>query len=514
MAIFLLQELAAGLLPDIYKGFAGDSRKAAVIGAVVAFVLVGLLLIIVHLRGQIPDEEPVMSPESRARVRAALLGSVRRVWMSGLDRSWEGTVRVELGLTEQRAAVHDPWGPPVLTSGTTDDGAPLAAGTRLVDVFARHDGQLLILGAPGAGKTTHMLELTAALVEAADRDEAQPAPVFLLLTNWNGEPFEEWILGELRERYRIPVTTGAALLAQDEIALVLDGLDEVAPDRRASCLAGINAFLAADHHPHCRIAVSCRAADYAALGRRLAVNGAVVVQPLPVPAVHALLNGAGERLRGLAAAAAADPELARLLTTPLMMGVAALAYEGAEEGEVGAAGDVAERRGRIFDAYIDRMLRRDRTLRAGEMAPTMPTDRAKGQLFLIATMLDTAHVTVYYPMDPIRVILQAPAEVTERVMSRWLRPAMAAMRVLSGYEAGNPESRSNAFYRVVMSVVVLMAPGGAIPQPDFLEYGTDRAILRRVGDGYAFLHKTIQDHLAAGSGRVTPQEREASDSVS
>ncbi|MFJ2895802.1 NACHT domain-containing protein [Streptomyces sp. NPDC087218] len=511
LALFILQELGAGLLPDIYKGFAGEDRKTLVIGACAAFVLVGLLLYIVYLRDLVPQEaEPELGAEERARARAALLHAVRRSWTDGTDRTWERSVRIELGLAEHRGAVHDPWGPPRLSTGGPEDGVPLAAGTRIDEVFDRHHAQLLVLGAPGAGKTSRMLELTEKLAEAAERDDDAPVPAVLLLTDWHGEPFARWILDELHSRYRLPRETGRALLRDNGIALVLDGLDEVAPRLRVDCVRAINGLLSAEQYPHCPIAVSCRSTDYDELEERLTVSGAVRVRPLEVAAVHALLNGGGERLRGLAAAAAADPVLARLLTTPLMLGVAVFAYEGVAEGEVAAPGDTEERRGRIFDAYIERMIHRDRTLQGRPVVPVRPVGQVRADLLRLARDLNQVHSTVYYADDFSSMVLQAPDDVLRRMAPSGTYPVFRFMRGLSGYEAGNPASRPNRLYWSMarfwtLSPFMRSALARHLRR-DFLVYATDRAIMRRAGDGYAFLHKTIQDHLAARAGNMSVAE--------
>ncbi|MFE6662864.1 NACHT domain-containing protein [Streptomyces sp. NPDC057697] len=512
LALFILQELAAGLLPDIYKGFAGEDRRTLLVSAAIAFVVVGLLLYIVYLRALVPqDEAPEPGAGERASVRAALLHAVRRSWTDGADRAWERSVRIELGLAEQQAAVHDPWGAPRLVTGGRGSGVPLPAGTRIDEVFDRHRGQLLVLGSPGAGKTSRMLELTEKLIETAERDGTAPVPAFLLLTDWHGEPFARWILDELHTRYRVPRATGLALLRDNGIALVLDGLDEVAPDLRGDCVRAVNELLSAEQYPRCPIAVSCRSTDYDELAQRLTVNGAVCVQPLEVAAVHALLDSAGARLRGLAAAAAADPVLARLLTTPLMLGVAVLAYEGVDENEVAASGDAGERRGRIFDAYVERMIHRDRSLRGRPITPERPAGQVHADLLRLAQSLSLVHATVYYPDDPSHVILQAPDDVARRLLPGVMYWMLRGMRWMSGYEAGNPASRPNRFYRGMVFLYQVPLPLLGSPvmnhlQRRFLDHTTDRAITRRAGDGYAFLHKTIQDHLAARAGSMSDQE--------
>jgi predicted NACHT family NTPase len=61
---------------------------------------------------------------------------------------------------------------------------PLPIGTQSVDVFDRAQGSLLILGAPGAGKTTTLLQLVTSLVQRAELDDRQPVPVVLSLATW------------------------------------------------------------------------------------------------------------------------------------------------------------------------------------------------------------------------------------------------------------------------------------------------------------------------------------------
>jgi predicted NACHT family NTPase len=51
-------------------------------------------------------------------------------------------------------------------------------------VFDRLGGGLLILGAPGSGKTTALLELARHLLDKAEADEHQPIPVVFNLVSW------------------------------------------------------------------------------------------------------------------------------------------------------------------------------------------------------------------------------------------------------------------------------------------------------------------------------------------
>lgn len=55
---------------------------------------------------------------------------------------------------------------------------------RILDVFDEVGGALLILGAPGTGKTTLLLELARDLLDRAEHDPTHPIPVVFPLSSW------------------------------------------------------------------------------------------------------------------------------------------------------------------------------------------------------------------------------------------------------------------------------------------------------------------------------------------
>ena len=69
----------------------------------------------------------------------------------------------------------------------------------IVKVFDKVGGGLLILGAPGAGKTTVLLQLCEQLLDRAERDLDQPMPVVANLDSWAGQrlPLDVWLVEEL-----------------------------------------------------------------------------------------------------------------------------------------------------------------------------------------------------------------------------------------------------------------------------------------------------------------------------
>jgi len=77
-------------------------------------------------------------------------------------------------------------------------------GTSILNVFQREDvaGRLLILGNPGAGKTTTYLELANNLLEIAESDVKQLIPILFNLSSWkdNDQGIADWVMAEAKSR--------------------------------------------------------------------------------------------------------------------------------------------------------------------------------------------------------------------------------------------------------------------------------------------------------------------------
>ncbi|HEX6524227.1 MAG TPA: NACHT domain-containing protein [Streptosporangiaceae bacterium] len=244
--------------------------------------------------------------QARAADREAMLSRVRDKWIDGiLQPSLAHTERLALGLIHNGRHTQAP----------------------ILQMFLRTGGGLLIRGAPGGGKTTLLLELADGLLERAESDPNQPVPVVASLATWSGkrQPLAAWLTAELAQSYRIPLAAAHAWAEQDDLVLLLDGLDEV-PDRyRDSCAEAINRFL--HHRPFCRMAVCCRTETASALGTKLTLPQTVELRPAApeqVDSYLARLETTWTPLAGIRAAIAADERL----RVPLMLKVAALADRG------------------------------------------------------------------------------------------------------------------------------------------------------------------------------------------
>lgn len=294
-----------------------------------------------------------LSPAERQaqRNRVALLSLVRRFWVEGvLHESLHRWVRIELGMQARPDAVDHPWRNIVRLPGQA--AQPLAPGQPIGAVFAQAGGRLLILGAPGGGKTTTLLTLAEQLLDAAEADDSLPIPVVFQLSTWAVQKptLADWLETELKDRYKVPPKVGQAWVAAGEILPLLDGLDEVGPGdaERAACVQAINAYLG---EAGAHAAVCSRTAEYAQLGARLSLEAAIEVQPLDRAQVDGYLAEFGASLAGLRAAVADDATLRDLAASPLLLSVMALAYQDTPADDLVGQGREAAYR-RLWDDYV------------------------------------------------------------------------------------------------------------------------------------------------------------------
>lgn len=121
-------------------------------------------------------------PARDAQQRVVMLRRVRYKWITGvLEPSLARAAQLVLGLERRpdvlylgTRAVRRPGRPP----------EPLPPGTQISEAFDRVGGGLLILGAPGAGKTTALLQLCDELLDRAERHPDQSIPVVVNLASW------------------------------------------------------------------------------------------------------------------------------------------------------------------------------------------------------------------------------------------------------------------------------------------------------------------------------------------
>ncbi|WP_329483242.1 NACHT domain-containing protein [Kribbella sp. NBC_01484] len=317
---------------------------------------------------------PTVSGRSadQPRNRPNALARVDRYLSQRHAGSLASRTRIALALDERPEAVLRPYD--LLVQPLDSAPREVPDETDIAAVFDELQDSMLILGAPGAGKTTLLLELARTLSEQAHADESKPIPVVVDLADWTAQPsrkddddpldspnlagFVRWLLFELSTRYGIPVAVGRTWLRRGRLALLLDGLDEIAKPNRPK-LAPVLEELRRRYLIG-KLAVTCRTQDYELLPDQLSLYGAVHIRPLNRQQVLDYFAAVGPELDGTRTAIEQDDTLWDLVNSPLMLNVTILAYQGRAPEEV-AAGGVADLRRELFDTYITEVLARDRS---------------------------------------------------------------------------------------------------------------------------------------------------------
>jgi hypothetical protein len=265
-------------------------------------------------------------PQPREEPAAVLAASVRRV------------VRTRLQPPDPRLGL-----PPLRwTSAVRGDQRAMRQDQLLPMYRTSPDKRLIIIGAPGAGKTRLAHILVLGLVESRAPDD--PVPVPLSVTTWTPETglIESWVADRLHEEFGLPRETALELVSNRRVLPVFDGLDELAASHRAvfvdRLVRGRWARTSGGGYVMtCRTQVFMEhlaTSPMSRLGR--------VVRLLPLDA-RTILTGdhwrspeEAERWAPVARAVAADPggPLARALSSPLILVLALSAYERRDPAEL------------------------------------------------------------------------------------------------------------------------------------------------------------------------------------
>jgi NACHT domain len=307
--------------------------------------------------------------------RLRLLKQVRETWVRGvLEQSLYQGCLIELNLQEQPDALDNPWHLEV--QETNRPPRLLPVGTTILQVYDQANGELLILGAPGSGKTTLLLELLRDLLERALQDEQHLIPVMFYLSSWiqARQPLAEWMVEELRTKYRVPRKIGQHWINTHQILPLLDGLDEVMENERSACVQQINMYqqnrLA--EQGIAPLVACCRSQEYMAQPTRVTLQQAVSIQRLADEQIEGYLQRATGQLEGLRHALRHDPELYKLAQCPLMLNIFTLAYKEAAPEDLPGEGTENEKQQQIFTTYVERMLKRRKWLKRWKQEQVIP----------------------------------------------------------------------------------------------------------------------------------------------
>jgi hypothetical protein len=280
-------------------------------------------------------------------------------------------------------------------SGTADD---IAERWRRIP-----SGRLVILGPPGAGKTSLAVLLVCRLLA----DQAGPIPVLLDLTGWNAraDRLETWIARTVAAEYLKGRTkTGAEqvtfLLEEGRLLPVLDGFDELPEAARASAFAALNDVFDTPLGTSLPLVLASRTGEFEAAveaaGRPLERAAVVEIAPVTAREAAAYLPGgeiaARNRWRPVTGALAAQPDgpLATALSTPLNLYLARTAYDApaSNPAELLDVPDVASLERHLLNAYVPAVYGRKRSALEAMRLRQYPAEEAQRWLEQMAVHCD------------------------------------------------------------------------------------------------------------------------------
>jgi hypothetical protein len=351
----------------------------------------------------------------------------------------------------------------------------------IVKAYDEASRGMLILGAPGAGKSTLIRELACELVNRAEKDPDHPIPVLVNLSSWATKklPLEFWLVEQLQVVYVLPRHLSQSWIEQDQFLLLLDGLDEVEASARPTCIKCINAYQGTHFVP---LVVCSRSQEYLTQAQRLTLPYAVEVQPLASEQVDDYLKSVGKPVAAVRSALGSNPVLHDLVASPLMLNVATLAYRGKSAKDLPQLGTPEEQQRQVFTHYVERMLeQRTRNWH-------YPSPRTKRWLIWLARQMQQHLLTEFY---------------LERLQRSWL-PTKRAQRLypwLFGLFVGlvfGLYYGGTAFLNHFL-IRFFLWRSGVMPwhYVRFLDEATERIILHPVGGGYRFIHPLFQEYFAS-----------------
>ncbi|WP_286254901.1 NACHT domain-containing protein [Streptomyces graminofaciens] len=203
----------------------------------------------------------------------------------------------------------------------------------LYESLPQASGRLVIIGAPGSGRTTTARRLVAELAEG-DVPTERPVPVLADLSSWNpaSEGVEGWFVSRLSNRYSVDETAVRRLVTGRNVLPVLDGLDELPSSQHTRAIAVLSRWLLGfpGYVLTCRPSVHEDMTDL--LGTSPGMTATLL--PLPASAVSTYLREAdAQRWAPVADTVEQDVQgrLAEALSSPWFLSLAVDGYEGPED---------------------------------------------------------------------------------------------------------------------------------------------------------------------------------------
>jgi hypothetical protein len=285
--------------------------------------------------------------------------------------------------------------------------------------------QLVMIGAPGAGKTSLAVLFLRQVLAA--REPGESVPVLLSLAGWDPEQthFDTWLTWKLATDYPSIRDSAVRLVDRGRVIPVLDGLDEM--PARDQAIAALNEVLAGDRP----LVLTCRTAEYEhaiAMGGT-ALGRAAVVELSPVTgdeAAQYLMAGQVDPARWapVVTALAMDGVLAEALSTPLMVYLARTVYQppDTDPTELLDCATAEQVEALLLDAYLPTVYRPRPPRGEKRRYSATDADRWLGCLAIILDRTGTRDLSLWSD-----VMVFGPRPLLVRSWRAWLAVLVAFM---------------------------------------------------------------------------------------
>lgn len=269
-------------------------------------------------------------------------------------------------------------------------------GGALQQTFRDARGRLLLVGAPGAGKTTLMLQLVLELLES-ERDEL---PVLLNLATWSKEyvTLEGWLKVILAAEIGVSERYAAEIIQQNHLIPLLDGFDEIREEDRLSCLEAINRY---GEDAHRQYVISSRKQEFDDVNKGVMVHLPIEVCPLTLEQLKTELLRLWENPdhpeRGaklLLDAIDKDALLREVVKTPFYFNTLQILFNGGMTlGDMQFTADSVEgRQAEIRDRFVEYELK-------VHVHQDYPAEKAKHWLAFLASRMTSRNMVVFELRD-------------------------------------------------------------------------------------------------------------------
>src|SRR5215218_10169548 len=470
-----------------------------------AWIVAGIIVYFLYLWWQarspagsldaIKERVTQLEPELRKQVQARSYGARRNLIEAPLRE-------LDLDITPRVGWVRDPRlvEPEPVSKKVADD---------IVTAFESSKRRILIVGEPGSGKTI----AAYSLIEYLDNTEGdERTPLLVNLSAWEAqENFETFLVDYLCSSVGYEVHERAvarAFIDSDRYSLMLDGLDEIPPKLRQHFSERLDAFVQG-LPGEVGVIVTCRTQEYEEM---LAAHstGLGLVQAVEILALTSeQLDSAFVELAKLdkdwetfllQRHLRAYQRVRDLLSNPLFLNLAVVGH--LSPGQLlDYTTTEQELRNFVLDRYLDRTL--------ADQKHYEPQD-ARRYLSWIARFLDGDDVSPFGLKTSDYTVFDL-ADLTPPEPPRRYRLFEGLIGgLVFGLGAGLDLALRNGGWFVLLQKVAHRRLARARNLParpyDFLEWGIEKQIFRRVGSGVRFRHNLIQQHLAK-SYQYQPREK-------